>query len=273
METTTTAATAAPSHRTEQRGTRVQTTRKRTSRIAVLAAAITVGLMATAVPAAANDPLPPERDIRASACPQGQVPASNFSDVGPGDPGRTAIDCLLWYEITQGRTPTTYEPNANVRRDQMASFLVRFVDHVDPTILPAAGPMPFGDVSANNVHRNAISRLTQSGIAQGTTATTYNPAGNVTREQMALFIGRTMNIIFAQDPNEGAFCSNVADYFADDDGRMSEPCINGLADVQIIRGTGPATYSPIAPVTRRQMASFLMRAMDLLVEEDLAQTP
>jgi hypothetical protein len=224
-----------------------------------------------AAAAAGNDPLPPVRDLTASACPADQV-QSAFTDVDPTDPGRLAIDCLLEYEVTGGRTRTTYEPDGVVRRDQMASFLVRFADHVDPTLLPATGP-PFTDVPASNPHREAVSRLTRAGIVVGTTATTFDPAGSVTREQAALLIGRLLNTVFGQEPDGGAFCSRVADHFADDDGRLSEPCISGLADVQIIRGTGPATYRPADPVTRRQMATLLMRTMDLLVSEGLAEAP
>jgi hypothetical protein len=35
--------------------------------------------------------------------------------------------------ITTGRTATTYAPSEDVRRDQMASFLIRMVDLLDGT--------------------------------------------------------------------------------------------------------------------------------------------
>jgi hypothetical protein len=56
----------------------------------------------------------------------------------------------------------------------------------------ATTTLPFTDVQGN-VFFCQIAAAYFSGLANGTTATTFNPADNVTREQMAAFITRTMD--------------------------------------------------------------------------------
>ena len=53
--------------------------------------------------------------------------------------------------------------------------------------------LPFVDVTAGNVFFCSIAEAYFSGLANGTDATHYNPAGNVPREQMAAFVTRTLD--------------------------------------------------------------------------------
>jgi hypothetical protein len=53
--------------------------------------------------------------------------------------------------------------------------------------------LPFTDVAAGNVFFCSIAEAFFSGLSNGTSATTYSPSANVTREQMAAFVTRTMD--------------------------------------------------------------------------------
>jgi hypothetical protein len=53
--------------------------------------------------------------------------------------------------------------------------------------------IPFTDVPAGNTFFCSIAEAYFSGLTNGTTLTTYNPSADVTREQMAAFITRTMD--------------------------------------------------------------------------------
>jgi hypothetical protein len=53
--------------------------------------------------------------------------------------------------------------------------------------------LPFTDVGGGSTFFCSIAAAYFSGLTNGTTATTYNPTGNVTRDQMAAFITRTMD--------------------------------------------------------------------------------
>jgi len=53
--------------------------------------------------------------------------------------------------------------------------------------------LPFTDVSSSNIFFCSIAEAYLSALTNGVTSTTYNPSGNVPREQMAAFITRTMD--------------------------------------------------------------------------------
>jgi hypothetical protein len=53
--------------------------------------------------------------------------------------------------------------------------------------------LPFTDVPASNIFFCSIATAYFSGLTNGTSATTYSPAANVPREQMAAFVTRTLD--------------------------------------------------------------------------------
>jgi S-layer homology domain len=53
--------------------------------------------------------------------------------------------------------------------------------------------LPFTDVPSSNIFFCVIAEAYFSGLTSGTTATTYSPSANVTRDQMAAFVTRTMD--------------------------------------------------------------------------------
>ena len=118
-------------------------------------------------------------------------PAQPFTDVE----GTHALSVaqLAAVGVVQGRTATAFEPEAPVRRDQMASLLRRAYDLTAEAPL-TAGPDAFGD-DDGSVHEDAINALALAGVARGRDARTFDPAGSVQRDQMASFLTRTLTIV------------------------------------------------------------------------------
>ena len=81
-------------------------------------------LMSIPVPTKAADPAP---DYLASfeACPEDMIPSAGFVDVSANHSNAGDIDCIAYYGITKGTSPTTYSPDRPVIREQMALSLVR----------------------------------------------------------------------------------------------------------------------------------------------------
>lgn len=132
----------------------------------------------------ANDP------ATYSACPTGLIPASGFTDVSTTD--ASFVNCIKYYGITKGTTEITYSPMDTVTRWQMALFLTRMGTRSGIT-LPSGTVQGFTDISSYSTEiQTAINQLKQLGITIGKTATTYGPADDVTREEMALFITRLL---------------------------------------------------------------------------------
>jgi hypothetical protein len=78
----------------------------------------------------------------------------------------------------------------------------------------------------------------------------------VTRAQLASFIARGLEAAGVALP------AAPPDAFGDDGGSVHQLRINQLAAIGVVGGVGPGQFAPDAPVTRGQLASFLVRAHD-----------
>lgn len=213
--------------------------------VPVLAAAV-VGLFAP--PALSQEPVGIE-----TACPPDRTPPAPFYDVD-GSPHEDGIGCIVWYEISEGTGDATYSPRAGVRRDQMASFLVRLASAL--RVEMPTGDAQFDDTDGN-VHQEEINRLATAGITEGRGDRTYGPADTVRRDQMATFLVRTYEFLTDQELNASE------QHFSDTEGNPHEPNINAAAEAGLTAGLSGDRFGPARDVHRDQMASFLARALSL----------
>jgi hypothetical protein len=249
----------------------------------MVAAALAVSIVPLAAPAGAQ--VPAARDITKFACPPDQVPEDGFGDVTTDNRHEAAIDCVAWYGVTTGTTANAYGPANPVPRAQMASFIARLIDYVairTPSTTdglpaaPSANAFPC-DVGPADTHYEAIQRLAASGIVDGTGDNAdgeacYSPDRPVSRAQMAKFITEAQRVLGQDVP------ASDGDFFADDDGDTHEESIDAIAAAGITGGTGTNPegedlYAPGADVSRDQMASFLARTLDRLVDLTVAEPP
>lgn len=106
-----------------------------------------------------------------------------------------------------------------------------------------------------NTHEGAIEAIRAAGITYGCNPpaqTRYCPSDNITREQMAAFLRRGLNLPDA-----------TRDYFRDDSTSTFQRDINALRAAGITYGCNPPKndlFCPKDTVTREQMAAFLTRA-------------
>ena len=212
--------------------------------------------------AAAAPPPPPDTTEFCANAPAD----SPFTDI-EGNAHEENIICLAFSEITTGTTPTTFDPNDEVTRGQMATFVARLIDtsnrlEVGDSIeeLPAYdGDNDFVDADDDDVHTPAINRLADVGIALGDPGgigdDRFAPGDEVTRGQMASFLNR------AQDFMTGDGFEVDDDFFTDDEGSVHETNINAIASAGVAQGITATTYRPDDPVVRGQMASFLVRML------------
>jgi len=111
----------------------------------------------------------------------------------------------------------------------------------------------FADVSAGNQFYSVITRLVANAITVGCGGGNYCPLSSVTRQQMAVFLLKAKNgLCYVPPPCAGTF--------------GDVPCpspfanwIEALAAAGITGGCGGGNYCPSNPVTRQQMAVFLLK--------------
>ena len=120
------------------------------------------------------------------------------------------------------------------------------------------------DAGFTDVSDASVNCIKMFGITNGKTATTYDPSGSVTREEMALFLSR-MYTPAGLAAGTGTFTA-----FTDITGlaAATQTAINSIAASGITVGTSTGTYSPADNVSREDMAVFLNRMFDLLKDND-----
>ncbi len=166
------------------------------------------------------------------------------------------IEALERAAITLGCNPPANDmfcPNDYLSRGQMAAMMVRAMGYTDG----GAGDLFVDD--DNSVFETHIDMLATAGVTLGCNPPTndhYCPDGLVTRGQAAAFLVRAM----------GYTDAGAGDLFVDDDNSVFEEDIDKLATAKVTLGCNPPAndhYCPNDPMTRGQMAAFMVRALAL----------
>ena len=180
-------------------------------------------------------------------CPDTTTP---FEDL-PGNWADDFIACIYGLGVTTGTSATTYGPTGHVTRMQMAAFMSRLYETMTGTDCPAVDT-PFEDLPGNWAD-GAIACIYGLGVTTGTSATTYDPNGRVTRMQMAAFLDRLWTAI------RGSQAPTPDSPFLDLPGNWADAAIARVYGLGITTGTSATTYAPGGLVTRMQMAAFIAR--------------
>jgi len=159
--------------------------------------------------------------------------------------GNTHADAIVWVteqSIATGFEDGTYRPNGTVTRGQMATLLTRALD------LPA-GNGGFPDVFAGSTHAAGIAAVAQAGITTGFGDGTFRPDDPVTRGQMATFLQRALDLDVGGQT------------FEDVGNSVHRDGIAAVVEAGIAAGFEDGTFGPEQPVTRGQLATFLVDAV------------
>jgi hypothetical protein len=175
----------------------------------------------------------------------------SFTDVTPASGFYPFVETLLHRGVTAGCASGQYCPTAPVTREQMAAFVL--VAREGPSYAPPpCGAPVFADVPAASPFCRWIEELARRGVAAGCGGGNYCPASPVTREQMAVFVLRTLDPalspppcappnLYADVPESSPFCAWIEE----------------LTARGVVAGCGGGNYCPAAAVTREQMGVFL----------------
>jgi hypothetical protein len=186
---------------------------------------------------------------------------ASFQDVPTSYWAWMFIERLYSAGITGGCAvnPLQYCPESSVTRAQMAVFLERGI-HSSSYNPPAVGlSTGFTDVAIDYWAGAWIKQLAADGITSGCGSSIYCPENSVTRAQMAVFLLRSKYGASYAPPAVGAgtgFGDVSSDYWAG-------AWIKQLVAEGITAGCGNGNYCPESPVTRAQMAVFLVRTFSL----------
>lgn len=115
------------------------------------------------------------------------APGKTFSDIS-ANKYRIAIEALCGRGIINGRSASAFEPDATMTRAEFATIVSRGLG------LPPGGPGSFHDVGKDDWFFDYVGAAHKYGIVNGVSATSFNPYGDITREEAATMIGRTAGL-------------------------------------------------------------------------------
>lgn len=95
-----------------------------------------------------------------------------------------AIEALAARGIISGKTDTIFDPDATMNRAEFAAIVVRGLG-----LTPKANDK-FTDVPGDAWYAGSVGTANAYGIVSGTTETTFNPLGIITREEAAVMVAR-----------------------------------------------------------------------------------
>jgi hypothetical protein len=180
-----------------------------------------------------------------------------FDDVANTYWASSYIDRLYNAKITGGCTtsPLNYCPEGQVTRAQMAVFLEKGMAF--PTSFNPPNVTPTFTDTVGHWAEDWIEALKRDGVTSGCAAGLYCPEDPVTRAQMALFLLKAKHgSSYSPPPATGVFTDVPVGYWAD-------KWIEQLAAEGITGGCDTDLYCPNDPVTRAQMAVFLVKTFGL----------
>ena len=122
---------------------------------------------------------------RAAGSPEPKSTVS-FADVPADSYYAKAVAWAVENGITLGTGDGTFSPNATCTRAQSVTFLYRALGTAPTTV------NGFTDVAADAFYADAVAWAVESGVTNGTSASTFSPNNGCTRAQIVTFLYRTM---------------------------------------------------------------------------------
>ena len=120
---------------------------------------------------------------RAAGSPEPKSTVS-FADVPAGSYYAKAVAWAVENGITLGTGDGTFSPNATCTRAQSVTFLYRALGTAPTTV------NGFTDVTADAFYADAVAWAVESGVTNGTFASTFSPNNGCTRAQIVTFLYR-----------------------------------------------------------------------------------
>jgi hypothetical protein len=194
--------------------------------------------------------------LLATLCvPQIAAAATGFRDVPASYWAAADINLLAQHGILAGLPGGDFQPDGTVTRAEFAKILVL----VRGLGTAAHTAETFGDVAPSSWAYPYVEAAYQAGLIQGVGARMFLPNAPVTRQDMAVMIGRTLGLAPLAQANALplAFSDrpSIAPYAA--------AYVAADAKLGLMQGMPGGAFAPLADTTRAQAAAVAARLMQL----------
>ena len=200
-----------------------------------------LGLMDNLSPVTTATPTPTPTPTPSTGLPFTDVPADRWS--------YPYIKQLYDAGVVSGTSATTFEPTANVTRAQFVTMIAGLAG----ADVSGYASGPFDDVQAGSWYAPYVNWAAASGIVSGTSATTFDPAAEISRQDMAVMLYN-----YAQQAGVQLEQTTVTPFT--DEGSIAAyalPAVQALHSAGVISGMPDGSFQPQATTTREQACVVL----------------
>ena len=151
--------------------------------------------------------------------------------------------------VVSGTSATTFEPTANVTRAQFVTMIAGLAG----ADVSGYASGPFDDVQTGSWYAPYVNWAAASGIVSGTSATTFEPAAEISRQDMAVMLYN-----YAQQAGVQLKQTTVTPFT--DEGSIAAyalPAVQALHSAGVISGMPDGSFQPQATTTREQACVVL----------------
>ena len=182
--------------------------------------------------------------------------ASDYTDVDDNAWYADGIARWTGYSIVEGYDDGSFRANDFLTRAEAATFLVRLTGYK-----ALAENLPFTDVTADRWFYEYVSIAYNAGIVNGTSAYTYSPNAELTRQEFFVMLARALGL-----PESDSMDKTFTD--AGKIGSWALGYINTLVSYGILDGYEDGTLRPTTNITRGEAMVMLDKTIEVYANED-----
>ncbi len=184
------------------------------------------------------------------------IQAKTFADVQNHE-NQKAIEELASRGIISGRSADKFDPNATMTRAEFAAIVVNALG------LELEKVDTFTDVDANKWYAGFVGTAYRYGIVKGTSATTFNPNGTITKQEAATMVVNAAKLCGMDTEMTLAEAQNILSQFPDyvQSSGWARTFLGFCYDQDIL-SQNDMTLEPKRNVKRCEIAEMLYRMMD-----------
>lgn len=180
--------------------------------------------------------------------------ATNFTDVPSSYWAYDEIQYVVDKGLFNGTTATTFSPESQMKRGQLAAVLYRYAGSPD-----VSGTSGYTDVSSDRYYADAVTWAKQNDIFMDDklNATALNPDEGITRSEFAVMLYN-----FAVLNGKADVDNNASNPFTDMKNVSNEiktAMVNWAVPAGILNGTSGSTMNPFGAIKRSHVAAMLYR--------------
>ena len=167
--------------------------------------------------------------------------------------GKEHIQAMIDLKILNGFPDKTFKPDNNVTRAEFSKMIV--------TALKLKNINYTGDISdvpVDQWHSNYISTMIQNKLALGYPNGTFNPNGNITRNEISVIISKVLKLKVNEE-EQHVLLSNFNDSVSIPD--WAKTSIVDVAKTEIMKGDTSNNFNPLNNATRAEAATVILRLL------------